>query len=122
MLPDLGSRHNRIATCKGLVWHRVHDGRSALRCTGKPRSSASRTGQPGRAPRPHAGRQAGLQDIERQGICTKYSTTETTRPTLTPMRGKPLCPAPAAPCPTGELSSGVAVGRHEHGHERPSDF
>jgi hypothetical protein len=43
MLPDLGSRHNRIATCKGLVWHRVHDGRSALRCTGKPRSSASRT-------------------------------------------------------------------------------
>jgi len=132
---DLGLDANLTSSnnCHARGWCGTACTTDAARCDAPAnRAARPQARQPGRtAAAP--GRQAGFKTSS-QG---RLSTTGTTRPMLTPMRSKPLCPAPAAPCPTGELSlwgtlavgnsrsgfdRGVAVGRHEHGHERPSDF
>ena len=86
--------------CHARGWCGTACTTDAARCDAPAnRAARPQARQPGRtAAAP--GRQAGFKTSS-QG---RLSTTGTTRPMLTPMRSKPLCPAPAAPCPTGELS------------------
>ena len=99
---DLGLDANLTSSnnCHARGWCGTACTTDAARCDAPAnRAARPQARQPGRtAAAP--GRQAGFKTSS-QG---RLSTTGTTRPMLTPMRSKPLCPAPAAPCPTGELS------------------
>ena len=100
---DLGLDANLTSSnnCHARGWCGTACTTDAARCDAPAnRAARPQARQPGRtAAAP--GRQAGFKTSS-QG---RLSTTGTTRPMLTPMRSKPLCPAPAAPCPTGELTA-----------------